>query len=311
MAAKKPAAKKPEAKKPTPLQKQIAQAGQALKHAQKVTVPMGGYDPNLDAQLRAGQRGLGDLIGLGIDPKTGYYGGQTGKQQGRNLSDLTLGETQGTEDYQTNVDQANRSYQRSLADLLTQRQQNQQDYTTNIDTLKRNYSNLGTNQAGQERKAGAFAGSGAALQATRKRAVNQAIERSPIDTAYQRATDASNLTQGRLGEDLSTTLGNLGTNYARQYGTDGALSLSFNRSNEDLTDAARIAQREQNRFGQDIQTAKVAQYEQLYPGGKLPTTKAPKPQAPRGSIGAGPGIPGTKRKKVGKVVTYTNSVRTP
>lgn len=282
--------------------------------------PQGSYDPALDSALGQSNRGLRDLIadiGEGGTQRaralTDYATamGQIEQQRGRNL-----------EDYNTGTGNIETGYQRSLSDLLQQRERGTQDYGTNVSTLQRNFANLGIAQGEAQRKAGAMAGSGANLQAARKRAANEAIERAPIDTAYQRFMADSNTSQGRLGEDRTRNLADLLRAYNRgdqDLTTQGGqLSLAYGRQGEDWATALQRAQREAGAFADDTLEAKVAQFVQNNPGqdvpfipGAFPASKIPNPN----TLTAGPGVPGTttkkKKTKLGTVVTYTNSVKGP
>jgi hypothetical protein len=210
----------------------------------KVTSPPPGtYDPNLDAAQRSSQRGLSDLIS------------DVAQGRERSTTDFGLGQaaigasrTRMGEDYNSNVGTVNQNFSRSLADLLTARQQGTEDYHTNLASLDRTYQTLGSQQAQTARNAGAIGGSGAYAQAARKRTMNEALDKAPIDTAFRRFNDQSNLLRGytRGGADLDTQVGQLGLNYQR--------------GNEDLTTQQSRAQREASQFGLDTEAAKQAQY---------------------------------------------------
>src|SRR6185369_2993734 len=131
--------------------------------------------------------------------------------------------TRNQEDYGTAKNLTERGYARQGADLSTALAQGTEDYGTNIADLQRQFQRLGVAQAEGQRAAGAMAGSGANVQAARKRAENQAIERSPIDTAYNRFKESNALAQGRLGEDKASDL--------------DALALQLKRGGEDITTA--------------------------------------------------------------------------
>jgi len=169
-----------------------------------IAPPPGSYDPNLDIQGEQSTLGHEQLLeNLGIT-------------KSRALEDYGIGmaglDTQGTrnqEDYGTAKNLTERGYARQGADLSTALAQGTEDYGTNIADLQRQFQRLGVAQAEGQRAAGAMAGSGANVQAARKRAENQAIERSPIDTAYNRFKESNALAQGRLGEDITTARGGL------------------------------------------------------------------------------------------------------
>lgn len=231
--------------------------------------PPGTYDPNLDAQERASQRGLGDLIS-----DVGQSRERGATDLGLGLTDIGTQRTQLGEDYTGGQAAIERGTGRSLADLLKAREQGTQDYGSNVATLQRNYENLGVAQGEGQRKAGAFGGSGAAIQAARKRDANQAIDRAPIDTAYQRFIDSSKTAETRLGEDKTTSLDDLRTGYGRGINSldraTGQLGLNYDRSNTDLTTQQSRAERENTNFGIDTAAARVGQYLQNSPTGKLP-----------------------------------------
>jgi hypothetical protein len=282
--------------------------------------PPGSYDPALDSALGQAERGLRDIT---ADI------GEGGTQRVRAENDLATALAQlqqrrdrSTQDYQTGTGNIETGYQRSLSDLLQARQRGEQDYGSNISTLQRNFANLGIAQGEGQRKAGAMIGSGAAQQAARKRAANEAIERAPIDTAYQRFMADSNTTQGRLGEDKQRSLADLLTAYTRgdQDLTAQSLQLNqgFGRQGEDWATQLLRAQREAGAFADDTLEAKVAQFVQNNPGQQVPFIPGAmpiKPQPVGETLTAGPGVPGTtvrKRKtKNGQIVTYTNSVKGP
>lgn len=219
--------------------------------------PAGSYDPGLDSQYAAGQRGLQDVQ---------YDAGVTGA---RTLSDYNLargqaqqGYDRGTQDLAAQRASSLRGFDWSGQDLAAARTRGTQDYQSNIALLQRSYQRLAGQQQQSANAAGVLRG-GAALQAAAKRTANQASDRAPMDTTYQRfladnqqaqdrlgaqrqdATSAFDLTGGRMGEDLQSQLGQLGLGYTRQ-GQDTATQLAR-------------AQREQAALGIDTTAAKAAQ----------------------------------------------------
>jgi hypothetical protein len=228
-------------------------------------VPPGSYDPTLDANLYKSRRDLQNLVGL--NPTGNTYGGDIGTALERAASDYATARTQAKEDYDTGTGRTEQGYQRNLSDLLLARQRGTEDYGTNIGTLQRNYQNLATSQGEQQRKAGAFPGGGAVAQATRKRAGNLAIDRSPIDTAYQRATTDSQTQESRYGQDRQASLDDLLRQYQR--GT-GQLDIGYGRTTENYGTQATRGQIEQSAYESDVEAAKRAQFQQLHPGAKLP-----------------------------------------
>jgi hypothetical protein len=288
--------------------------------------PPGSYDPNLDAQLGASQRGLGDLVtdiggGTGKDP-LGIQRVRAQDDLGIALAGVDQQRTRGLEDYTRATGNVETGYGRNLSDLLTAREQGTQDYGTNIAGLQRNYANLALSQAGAQRKAGAMPGSTASRQAAGKRAANEEFDRAPIDTAYKRFTDASRLNEGRLGEDRSRGLDDLLTTHKRgeqDLTTQGdRIGLGYDRQNADWTTQLSRAKREGTAFGADVLSAKVAQFIANNPDADVPYIPGPfVPSEPKPkTLAAGPGVPGTKttkrkNKRGQTVVTYSNAVTTP
>jgi hypothetical protein len=251
--------------------------------------PPGTYDVGLDQQERASQRGLTDLI---QDVAQGKE--RLSTDLGLGLTDIGTQRNRLGEDYTTGVGQVEQSYGRSLADLLTARKQGGEDYNANVGNLQRSYDRLGVQQGETARKAGALSTGGAFAQADRKRAENQALDRAPIDTAFQRFNEASALSESRLGEDKQTSLNDLLRGFTRgnqdlDTGT-GQLGLNYNRSFEDLTGQQTRAEREAAAFGLDTAEARQAQY-----GGPVVTVVPSTPKVP------------VKKPKKPKVVTYRNS----
>jgi hypothetical protein len=287
-----------------------------------VAPPPGSYDPNLDSQLGVSQRQLSDLIA-----SIGEGGTQRVRGEGDYLSTLAemqQGRDRARADYNTGVGDVDTGYKRNLSDLLQSREQGQQDYNTNVGTLQRNFQQLGTAQGEAQRKAGAMAGSGAELQAARKRTANEAIERSPLDTALSRFLSASQTSEGRLNEDRTSTLDRLKLAYDRGEQDFGAnqlkLGTGYQRQGEDWTTQLELAKREAGAFGDDTLQAKIAQFTQNFPGQKLPilypgqTGAVPAAQGVKW-VTAGPGVPGTvttTKKRKGKTIsTYMNALSGP
>src|SRR5262245_30767289 len=90
------------------------------------SLPPGSYDPGLDAQWRAAQRGYTDLTGRNaagdmVEPLSSDLGRQQTRadiQQGWGLSDLLTNFNRSSADLDENRRQTRQGYDRSLADLL-------------------------------------------------------------------------------------------------------------------------------------------------------------------------------------------------
>jgi hypothetical protein len=175
------------------------------------TPPTGSYDPALDAQLGAANRGLFD--------------------QGQ--------------DTQTQRERLGTDYNLQRGDLITAEDRATQDHQRALDMLTRNYSQLANRQAQGQARAGVMGG-GAVLQAAAKRAANRALEQAPIDTAYSRFTADNQSAQGRLAlqmapPDAGNPLGgrafqDLNTGFTRaqregsQFGLDTAAEKAYQAS---------------------------------------------------------------------------------
>jgi hypothetical protein len=191
-----------------------------FKPYQAPPLPSGSYDPALDAQLGAANRGLGDT--------QADYATQAQRNQ---------------IDYGLQQDQINLGKTRGLQDLTTGFNRGNQDLDRSVMLLQRSYSQLQNRQAQDAAAAGVHGG--AALQAAAKRAENMAIDRQPLDT--QRA---------RLGEDYATGTSRLNEDTSSQL---GQLGIGYQRSTDDASTALARAQREGGQFGIDTQAQKAFQ----------------------------------------------------
>jgi hypothetical protein len=184
-------------------------------------IPSGYFDPALDAQRQAASRGL-----LNTEQDVGLAGRRAQEDLGYETGQINTGYDRGIQDTEFQRSYAN-------ADYTQQHDWNQQDYDRNVGLLTRQYTQQGRQQAEQARKYGVTSG-GIALLSAAKRAENQSIDRSGIDTSYQRAqsglTTAHDRTlqgldtaQSRMGEDKTTALSRAGTLYDRGVGDRGTV----------------------------------------------------------------------------------------
>lgn len=229
-------------------------------------VPTGSYDPALDYQLGAAQRGFqyagqdAQRNQLRLSNDYGINQADINRGFGRNTEDLNLQFRYGQEDLGT---QSARGYQ----DLGTARTRGTEDYGRAVGQLTRNYDRLAGQQQEQQARAGGLLRSGAALQAAQKRSENMAWDRAPIDTNYNRFLADNTQSQTRLGEDV----GRAGQrqNEALFIGTaragedrDLALSrntLGYERGTQDINSGLWRAGVEQSNFGLGIEQQKQFQ----------------------------------------------------
>jgi hypothetical protein len=130
--------------------------------------PPGTYDPALDAQLRASERGLADV---GEDYRTGG--------------------TRRFDDFQLGLGDLGRQRDEGLADLLRRR-----------DEIGLSYRRLGNSQAQAAASANMTRG-GALLQAARKRVENEKYDLKPVETAETRTREGYDRGVGELTKQYS------------------------------------------------------------------------------------------------------------
>jgi hypothetical protein len=207
--------------------------------------PPGTYDPNLDVGERAATRGYRNTLD------------DIATSRERGATDFGLGQG----DIARQQGEVNRQYGENLSDLIRSRTEGQQDYQTNLQGIARNFSRLGNVQAQRGRQAGLRGGF--ARQAQRKRDVNQQLERAPVDLGFKRFIEGSKLAETRLGQAKQRSLDEVDR-------SGGALDLSYQRGDQDLTTTESRAGNEFQNYLQDVAAARQAQY-----GGPLPTIKLP------------------------------------
>jgi hypothetical protein len=286
--------------------------------------PPGSYDPNLDSELGRSKRGLEDLLsdiggGTGSDP-LGIQRVRAQDDLGTALRRRSAGQcTRGLRLHDTATGNVETGY--SATSPICSRRASRARRTTAPTSRA---SSATTRISGSRRRARSarrrVALGGAAEQARQKRAANEAIDRAPIDTAYSRFIDQSNLTQGRLGEDRSAT--SMSCSAAKRGDQDlttqgEKMGLAFQRQDTDWATQVQRGKREAGAFAGDILNAKVAQFVANNPDANLPYTALPKPpKAPGMTLAPGRASPGTtlrKRKtKRGQTIgLYTNAVTAP
>lgn len=206
-------------------------------------LPTGSYDPGLDAQAGAANRGY-------------FYGTQdyeTG--QGRRNVDYGLQSGRATEDYNTARQGLMFGLGRTQTDLGTQRQRGGEDYMRNVQMLTRNYQRLGTSQLQQQNATGALH-SGAVAQAQAKRTANEAFDRAPIDTSFNRFLADNTQAGQRAVQDAFIQSAGLNTQYGRQ---QGDLALQYTRGSQDASTQQGRAGYENTQYGLDVEKVKQAQ----------------------------------------------------
>lgn len=218
-------------------------------------IPAGTYDPALDSQLGAAQRGYANLQ---EDAAT---------QSGRALTDFTFGQSQINQGYDRNTFDLTQSRDRGLADLGTSRTRGTEDYQRSIQLLAQAYQRKAVQQQEQQNAAGVLKG-GAVLQAAAKRKANEAQDRQPLDTNFSRFGQDIDLQTGRLNEDYGKQFGRLGEDKKTAL---SQLALGATRSQTDLDTQLTRGGVELKNYGLDIGAQKLYQAQQT---GYVPPTKA-------------------------------------
>lgn len=238
----------------------------SFKPYQPPPVPTGSYDPALDAQYRAAQRGFqyssqdAQQNQLRLSSDYGIQQGDIGRSWQRGNEDMNLSFRYGQEDVGTQRD-------RGYSDLDLARSRGGEDYNRAVGQLTRNYDRLAGQQQEQQVRAGGLLRSGAALQAAQKRSENMAWDKAPIDTNYNRFLADNTTSRTRLGEDTSRADQRqrealfIGTARAGE-DRDSALAraaLGFERGSTDINTGSWRAGQEQQQFGLDVEAQKQFQ----------------------------------------------------
>ena len=186
--------------------------------------PQGTYDPTLDANYAAADRGYTDLQASSLLADT------------RGLNDYNLAAgTDGT----TGVN-LQRGY--SLADNLRTRDRTNQDYGTATTALGKSYADLGARQGEQAQQAGAVGG-GALADALLKRTANQGVQQAGLDTTRNRTLADLLQSDQRINTSANNAIDQLKLGYDRGV---------WDRNKVDLPKASR----ELTQFGIDTTTQK-------------------------------------------------------
>ena len=194
--------------KKTPLQKRLA----FTPYETPTSPPPGFYDPALDSQMRAAERGYTDLQQ------------DSERDTERANSGLVTSSSRLNEDYNRSNERRGQDYQASLKDLLTSRTRQTQDYGTDREDRNRGYQQLGGRQTQSAVNQG-VTGGGALAAAMQARQANQSREQGRADQGYNRAMEDSmgsearlNMNAQRMDQDARSGFArrtqDLGTGYA-------------------------------------------------------------------------------------------------
>lgn len=176
--------------------------------------PTGTYDPSLDQQLGASERGLADLM---FDTDT---------QRGRLTSDFGIG-----------MGEVDRQAGYATQDLDLGISRTRQDYGIASSELQRQMGLLAGQQAEQQSAVG-LVGGGGAQAASVMRGQNQAREQGALNLTLARANESDAMARTRLSQNVTAQKGGLG--------------LDFTRGGQDLTTGLLRGQREGAQFAVDL-----------------------------------------------------------
>lgn len=287
---------------------------------QFVGPPPGTFDPGLEAEVRAAERGLIDLI-----EKTRIDGHRESAdtRQARILlerkvrqghADLARRRGYAEQDAGTDRSRLQTSFERDLQDLATAKQQGEEDYQRKLTEVQQQYQTRaavqqqasvaqGTNESGTE----------AASQSVR--AANEAWDKGILNTQHGRFLAANTLAEQRDREDYARNQGLIGQNLGRdltgigiqdyRLGLEGReqkrkLRTDIQRGTADRHRTISHAKREYGIYATDVAQQAYYQAHQLNPNIQFPVPSAAGGGGggPAGS-GGGPGAPSHHAPAIG------------
>jgi hypothetical protein len=219
--------------------------------------PPGYYDPALDAQGRASDRGLAQMLQ------------DLGKQGTRAEDQYTIDKGQINQGADWSLADLLRGSQREGADFTQSTGRLNQDHGTNLADILRNYQRLGTSQAGAATAAGVGSG-GTFAAAKAARDANQGLDQTAENTQFGRAMTDATTAHTRFGEDNTTSVDRTNVSRNQQLGDAGRL---YGYGVVDRGDAAQRGSTENTFFNQDLGASKLYQAGQqgyVAPGTPLP-----------------------------------------
>lgn len=283
--------------------------------------PSGTFDPGLEAQVRAAERGLIDLI-----EKTRLEGHRASvdTRQARRLlerkvrqgqADLARQRGYTLEDAGLDRNRLQTNFQRDIEDLAIARQNGEEDYSRKLAEIQHAYA---TRAAVQQQAAVAQAvndaGTTAASDAVR--GANQAYDKGLTDTSHARAVAALNLADRRTREDYANRMGLVDQGLQRdltrfgiqrhRMGQDlrtqrAALRRDLFRGLHDRHDTISKAKREYGIYVTDVAEQAFYQAHQLNPNIVFPVPAAAGGGAPHPADPTAPAIGGARPRRPGVV----------
>jgi len=204
--------------------------------------PFMSYDPSINAEIRANDRGLQDI---NQDFQTQRKIDRQDYRQTR--TDIKQGFKRSTQDIKTSANQTRRGFKEKTADIHQTAQRGREDFRLQLNDMFRKFGIQTSNQA-QAANARGVGDGGTLAAAAAKRESNMARDRGSLELARSRqqediATALQRLSkdQGEFRRDLSRTRGRLGEDTARESKLAG----------RDFSRTRRSARRENNRANRE------------------------------------------------------------
>lgn len=263
--------------------------------------PAGTFDPGLEAQVRAAERGLLDLI-----EKTRLEGRRESHdtrearillerkvRQGR--SDIDRNRGYAIKDAGTQREGLGVNFARDLQDLAIAKQRGEEDYQKALTDMQHRYARIGAEQSQASVSQGTDS-VGVEAASAAVRGANQSADKSEVDTAHRRAEEALALEDARTREDLARRLGLVDEGLGREltgYGVQAhrlgldqrtqrnRLHLEAARNRLDRRTNLSHAKREYGIYATDVAQQAYYQAHQLNPNIIFPSSAAGAPGAPR------------------------------
>lgn len=281
--------------------------------------PPGSFDPGLEAQIRASQRGLIDLIEqthreskrTGQDVRQGQR--KLGREERRSVSDIGRERGFATEDAAYAQGQLHTSFARDIESLAIARQRGEEDYQRTLVDMQHRYATTAAVQGERSLQQGTAEG-GTTSATDAVRTANQAFDRGNVDTGHARSLFDLARSEDQARRDYGTQRGHIQTELERQlgqYDTAGTrlgqdtltarhqLSLAALRAAQDRATKLSHAKREQTFYQTDVTGQAYFQAHQNNPNILFPT-----PAAAGGTSGAHPSAGGTFAPHVGHPVYH-------
>ena len=226
--------------------------------------PFMSYDPQIEAERRAGRRGLKDIL-----KDTKIEGIRAGQDLHQALRDTRVKAQRGRQDINTQAFRGNQKLGFQASDARLRAGRNIEDFHTQLSNLTRQFATLGHQQAQQANVAGVL-DAGTLAAGAQQRAQNFAIARQPIDTGIARTKEDLGTALGRIGiarHQLGVDTGRARTRLRQDTKRDRRLSRQeFKRGKQDRGIKRQRAKREQAISDTNLLVEEIYNARQNHPG---------------------------------------------